>query len=83
MDWKGMADKAKQVFQQRGGAKAAKEDAQELRDISHEQGSMADKLKDAAAAIKDPGAPGAPGQSQAGGGMDQPADTQGPTGASR
>jgi hypothetical protein len=68
MDFKGMADKAKQAFQQRGGAKAAKEDAQELRDISHEQGSVADKLKDAAAAIKDPGAPGhdSPGQSQVG-----------------
>ena len=41
MDWKAMADKAKQVFQQRGGAQAAKEDAQELRDISQEQGSYA------------------------------------------
>jgi hypothetical protein len=73
MDFKGMADKAKQVFQQRGGAKAAKEDAQELRDISHEQGSVADKLKDAAAAIKDPGAPGddSPGQSQVGGSAQQ------------
>jgi hypothetical protein len=68
MDFKEMADKAKQVFQQRGGAKAAKEDAQELRDITQEQGSVADKLKDAGAAIKDPGAPGpdSPGQSQAG-----------------
>ena len=56
MDWKAMADKAKQVFQQRGGAQAAKEDAQELRDISQEQGSYADKLKDAAAAIREPGA---------------------------
>ena len=64
-----MADKAKQVFQQRGGAQAAKEDAQELRDISQEPGSITDKLKDAAAAIKDPGAPGpdSPGQSKAGG----------------
>ena len=69
MDLRGMADKAKQVFQQRGGAKAAKEDAQELRDISHEQGSIADKLKDAAGAIKEPGAPGrdSPGRSSAGG----------------
>ena len=56
MDWKAMADKAKQVFQQRGGAQAAKEDAQELRDISHEQGSYADKAKHAAAAIREPGA---------------------------
>ena len=61
------------VFEQRGGAKAAKEDAQELRDISHEQGSVADKLKDAAAAIKDPGTPGhdSPGPSQVGSGDEQ------------
>ena len=39
MDWKAMVDKAKQVFRQRGGAQVAKEDAQELRDISQEQGS--------------------------------------------
>jgi hypothetical protein len=75
MDFKAMVDKAKQVFQQRGGAQAAKEDAQELRDISREQGSMTDKAKDAAAAIKEPGAPGSAsaGDSQAGAGADQPA----------
>ena len=56
MDWKAMAEKAKQIFQQRGGAQAAKEDAQELRDIAHEQGSYMDKAKDAAAAIREPGA---------------------------
>lgn len=67
MDWKGMADKAKQVFQQRGGAQAAKEDAQELRNISQEQGSTADKAKDAAAAIKEPGAHNPDAQSQAAG----------------
>jgi hypothetical protein len=68
MDWKAMADKAKQVFQQRGGAQAAKEDAQELRDISREQGSYADKGKDAAAAIREPGAhhPDAPAPPPAG-----------------
>jgi hypothetical protein len=72
MDLKGLADKAKQVFQQRGGATAAKEDAQELRDISHEQGSMTDKAKDAAAAIKEPGAPGSSGQPGAPGSSGQP-----------
>jgi hypothetical protein len=56
MNWKAMADKAKQVFQQRGGSKAAKEDAEELRDIAQGQGSMADKAKEAAAAIREPGA---------------------------
>jgi hypothetical protein len=56
MNWQEMLDKAKQVFQQRGGAKAAKEDAQELKDISQEQGSTADKAKQAAEAIREPGA---------------------------
>jgi hypothetical protein len=79
MDLKGLMDKAKGVFQQRGGATAAKEDAQELRDISKEQGSATDKAKDAAAAIKDPGAPGPDpsGEPGAGGGGGQPADQQG------
>ena len=56
MDWQGMVDKVKQIFQQRGGTQAAKEDAQELRDISQEQGSTTDKAKDAAQAIREPGA---------------------------
>jgi hypothetical protein len=67
MDWKVMADKAKQVFQQRGGATAAKADAEELRDIAQGQGSVADKAKQAADAIREPGAhhpdsPDAPSQ---------------------
>jgi hypothetical protein len=56
MDWKALTDKAKQVFQQRGGSKAAKEDAEELRNIAQEQGPTADKAKEAAAAIREPGA---------------------------
>ena len=56
MSWKAMADKAKKVFQQRGGATAAKEDAEELRNIAEGQGSVADKAKQAAEAIREPGA---------------------------
>jgi hypothetical protein len=56
MDWKGMAEKAKQVYQRRGGSKAAKEDAEELRNIAQRQGSITDKTKNAAAAIREPGA---------------------------
>jgi hypothetical protein len=56
MNWKTMADKAKQTFQQRGGSRAAKEDAEELRNIAQGQGSIADKAKEAAAAIREPGA---------------------------
>ena len=56
MNWKAMADKAKQTFQQRGGSEAAKEDAEELRDIARGRGSITDKAKEAAAAIREPGA---------------------------
>lgn len=56
MNLKAMADKAKQVFQQRGGATAAKQDAEELRDIARGHGSVADKAKQATEAIREPGA---------------------------
>jgi hypothetical protein len=63
VNWKAMADKAKQTFEQRGGSEAAKEDAEELRDIVSGQGSITDKAKEAAAAIREPGAhhPDSPG----------------------
>jgi hypothetical protein len=77
MDWQGMVDKVKQVFQQRGGAQAAKEDAQELRDISQEQGSTADKAKDAAAAIREPGAHNPDAQAQNAGNADAQAQNAG------
>ena len=75
MNWKAMADKAKQTFQQRGGSEAAKGDAEELRDIARGQGSLADKAKEAAAAIREPGAhhPDSPdAQSQGGGNAQRP-----------
>ena len=75
MNWKAMADKAKQAFQQRGGSKAAKEDAQELRNIAQGQGSITDKAKEGAAAIREPGAhdPDSPdAQSQGGSEVEQP-----------
>ncbi len=56
MNWKTMADKAKQTFQQRGGSEAAKGDAEEVRDIVRGEGSIGDKAKQAAAAIREPGA---------------------------
>lgn len=61
MDWKAITDKAKQIFQQRGGGSAAKADAEELRGVGQEQGSSTDKTKAAAEALRDPGAPGTPG----------------------
>jgi hypothetical protein len=65
MDFEKLADKAKQVaeranevVEQRGGAEALKEDAEELRDIASGEGGLVDKAKDAAEAVRDPGAPG-------------------------
>lgn len=53
-----LIDKAKSIFTQRGGAQAAKEDAEELKDVAQGPGSTTEKGKAAFEAIKDPGAPG-------------------------
>jgi alcohol dehydrogenase class IV len=46
------------VVEERGGVDSLEEDAEELKDIATGGGSVADKAKAAAEAIKDPGAPG-------------------------
>ena len=53
-----LTDKAKAMFQKRGGTDAAKADAQELKDVHEGEGSMTDKAKDSGEALKDPGAKG-------------------------
>jgi general stress protein YciG len=58
VNFKRLADRAKDVIDKRGGTGALKEDAQELRDIAREKGSLTDKAKAAGEAIKDPGAKG-------------------------
>jgi hypothetical protein len=58
MDLKRLFDKGKQIVDKRGGVDSLKEDAAELKDIAEGKGSLADKAKDAAAAVKDPGAKG-------------------------
>ena len=55
MDFRRIADKAKQLVDKRGGTGSLKEDAEELRDIARGQGSVADKAKAAVEAIKAPG----------------------------
>ena len=60
MDWNKLAGQAKKMIDKRGGIESVKEDALELKDIASEKGSLADKAKDAAEALKDPGAPGNP-----------------------
>jgi hypothetical protein len=57
MDWKKLARQANRVIQKRGGPESVKEDAQELEGIAKEKGTLGDKLKAAAQAIKEPGAP--------------------------
>ena len=61
MDFKNLTDKAKDMFAKRGGAEAAKDDLDELKDVAGKDESLADTARDAAEALKDPGAPGAGG----------------------
>lgn len=58
MNLKNLFNKAKRTVDQRGGVDSLKEDAMELKDVAKGKGSLTDKAKDAAAAIKEPGAPG-------------------------
>jgi hypothetical protein len=58
MDLNRLTSKAKDLFAKRGGSDAAKQDAQELKDIARSDASMGDKAKQAMDALKDPGAPG-------------------------
>ena len=53
-----LTSKAKELFTRRGGTEAAKEDAQELKDIARSDASLGDKAKEGFEALKDPGAPG-------------------------
>lgn len=58
MNFKNLADKAKDAFNKRGGANAAKADLSELKDIAGRKESLGEKAKHAAEALKDPGAKG-------------------------
>lgn len=55
MDFKKLAAKAKQTIDQRGGVESLKGDADELRKVAQGKGSLTDKAKAAAKAIKEPG----------------------------
>lgn len=58
MNLKSLFNKAKKTVDDRGGVEALKQDAEELKGVAQGKGSLADKAKDASAAIKEPGAPG-------------------------
>jgi hypothetical protein len=55
MDFKKLADQAKAAIDKRGGTESVKEDLGELKDIAAGGGSIVDKAKEAADALKDPG----------------------------
>jgi hypothetical protein len=55
MDFKKLADKAKETIDKRGGVDSLKADAEELKKVAKGDGSLTDKAKAAAAALKDPG----------------------------
>ena len=55
MDLKSMFNKGKKMVDERGGVESLKEDAQELQEIAKGKGSLTDKAKEAAAAVKEPG----------------------------
>ena len=56
MDFSRLAGKAKQIYTKRGGAQAAKGDASEVQEILKSEGTLTDKAKRAAKALKEPGA---------------------------
>jgi hypothetical protein len=66
MNLKRLTDKAKGVVDKRGGTESLKGDMGELRTIADGRGSLKDKAKAAAEAIKKPGAAGAADSTGAG-----------------
>jgi hypothetical protein len=66
VNFRRLADQAKKVVDKRGGTDAAKEDAEELKDIATGKGSLKDKAKAGGKAIKEPGAPGGEEEKPAG-----------------
>jgi hypothetical protein len=55
MDFKKLAAKAKDTIDKRGGMDSLKADAEELKKVAKGSGSLSDKAKAAAKAIKEPG----------------------------
>jgi hypothetical protein len=55
-----LASRARDLVQRRGGTESLKQDAEELRGIASGSGSLSDKAKAAAEAVKDPGADESP-----------------------
>ena len=65
MNFKRLSQQAKRLIDRRGGTDSLKEDAAELRDIARSEGSMSEKAKAAAGAVKEPGARQEPAPAEA------------------
>ncbi len=55
MDLKRLMDKGKKIVDERGGVDSLKADAEEVAEIAKGKGSLTDKAKEAATALKEPG----------------------------
>lgn len=75
MNIKKLADKAKKTIDERGGMDSLKADAEELKRVAKGKGSLGDKAKQAAKAIKDPGARPGGGEMKPAQGAGHPRDT--------
>jgi hypothetical protein len=56
MDLRRLSARAKDLVEKRGGTESLKQDAEQLKAIAKGKGSLSDKAKAAATALKDPGA---------------------------
>jgi hypothetical protein len=75
MDLKKLAAKAKDTIDKRGGMDSLKADAEELKKVAKGKGSLSDKAKAAAKAIKEPGAKAGEGEMHPAQGAGHPGDT--------
>jgi hypothetical protein len=78
MDWKRIANRAKEQIDKRGGTDGLKRDATTLRDIAKRHGSLTDKAKQAAEELKRPA--GTPSGESAGAADESAGAAEAPTG---
>jgi hypothetical protein len=75
MNFKKLAAKAKKTIDERGGVESLKADAEELKKVAKGEGSLKDKAKRAAKAMKEPGAKAGDGEMRPAQGAGHPSDT--------
>ncbi len=75
MNLKKLAATAKKTIDKRGGVDSLKADAEELKKVAKGEGSLKDKAKAAAKAIKQPGAQPGDGEMRPAQGTGHPQDT--------